>query len=1690
MAAPVLPVASAQATGDAGGTYERHVGAACLATLLTGGMSLLVPDAELSTVFFQTRRLGWETDDLLLIGSTQAGQQRRVALQIKSTFYWRKSDEDCVQTIVCAWNDFRNTGLFDPQFDRIGIIVGQTNQKFSKGVRCLVDMARAARDAQDFNGRLILPRYVSSDAREALTTLKEILTEDQEAIVLDDLIWRFLCILDFAVLDFETPSSSAETLIKSLLAGTRTNALGTSIDTWNSLLNLAAEAAPLSREIHWADLPPELRERHSRASSAERGGLTHLEAYTDIIRAGAGSKIGGVASLPRADVVGSVLDALSENQSVIITGEAGSGKSVVARNAFDAIRAGCLSIAFRSETLAEPHIATSFVGIGGSLKDVLRLFSLHPRKVLWIESAERLLEKDANQRAAFGDLLRLFTQTPGWKLLITCRDYSVGTFQSTFLERAGVQSEVVAVPALNDAELDDVQQQIPKLALPLSQTVLRKLARNPFYLDFEARLNWSSSTPLPTNLRAFRQQAWRQIICREDEAADGLPLERERAMIEIAVRRARALTPFVHVDGLVATALQALRRDSLIISDPTDGGRFAPAHDVYEDWALLLWLNRLFEQEGALNRSFFVRVETHPAMRRAFRRWLTELLENESSEADSRMAEILNDASIEQHWKDDALVAVLQCSDSSAFLARSGERFLGNDVALLRRAVHLLQVACCKTPPGISHASRMAATLLVPSGPAWDTMPSVVAASLRRLTMADFQWLLRFLEACVSRIDKAPSCEAGIGTIARHLLACLESIRYTYRGSFEERILKIMLSIPREMEGDLRAMLETALSNDRRGRQHHTLPDLIWSRFWGETICREFPDMVMRVAEQRLALVPSPDEETRPRGRHAFSSHLEVDDIFGFAGSSSMDGYPASAWQGPFLNLLTYHPERGLDLILRLLNRACASYGNFEQDLIEEPIPVELTLDDGTVVEQWGNGRLWGAYRGQSVMPHVLESALMALEDWLLKKVERGDGNTVTVCSRLLRESNNVATTAVVASAAIAHPTFFGEAALPLLTDPILFDWDFDRSFQDQTNGAGALESMFPSTGDAMVLEFERGESRKKVHRPQNLEHLCIRLQLTDVRERVWALLDDYQSSLPPASRQDEYDRLWRIKLHRMDVRNFVGTRTDQGVLWQAGPFPGELEQMRQSIVPAHEDRERRLGLFMWGLSVFKNEKPTTYLASEWREKLAAVRSLTPEPEDQLAALRDSGAPHIAAVCLRDHWDDLSDDERLWCIDRVCSEIEKLPGLSQFARTGASLMDSTGPCCFVMPMIAAKNQAIASRARILRCLTIAITNPEETVAQWAALGIGRFLFSTNRPLTLSLFAAMVMHAQELGAFHLRQRGRPWNQRDNEDAFSATLLEQIVAAVEAENSLNETVLMAADYSRYPFIIVAMPLLGAFGEQPLDPLSHRFYGRIAELLAVSWAAESHHRSGQFEDEETDHFSYQKQYHLHQLIARFVLLTDESAALRIIAPLVTAAISCPKEGGSFIKCLIVAEDQNFQPDRFWKIWKLFADAFLQHNLGSQLEDHNENLDFIRALFLNIEWNADTQAWRSLTGYGHHLRDLFQGLPPSFWAVSTFAPVINRFSSELLLSSIPLLADKLQEASDNILFGRFALSQLESAIGDLVYAGTVEIRRNANLRDKTMLILDAMVEAGSSAAFKIRDDFLTPLESARQSP
>ena len=164
------------------------------------------------------------------------------------------------------------------------------------------------------------------------------------------------------------------------------------------------------------------------------------------------------------------------------------------------------------------------------------------------------------------------------------------------------------------------------------------------------------------------------------------------------------------------------------------------------------------------------------------------------------------------------------------------------------------------------------------------------------------------------------------------LLLCAEHVNYTYKEAYRERVFRVMLSVPRATESALRILVDKALSQGG-DLEDEVVLKLIWDHFSGSrALCREMPEFVIRVVEQRLRLeaaLPPPRSDTEIcQGLGTWKRSSDLGTL------KTMDCYPASAWQGPFLNLLTYHPERGIDLVLRFINRCCAAYANAGGNII------------------------------------------------------------------------------------------------------------------------------------------------------------------------------------------------------------------------------------------------------------------------------------------------------------------------------------------------------------------------------------------------------------------------------------------------------------------------------------------------------------------------------------------------------------------------------------------------------------------------------------------------------------------------------------------------------------------------------------------------------------------------------------
>src|SRR5690606_34106493 len=144
------------------------------------------------------------------------------------------------------------------------------------------------------------------------------------------------------------------------------------------------------------------------------------------------------------------------------------------------------------------------------------------------------------------------------------------------------------------------------------------------------------------------------------------------------------------------------------------------------------------------------------------------------------------------------------------------------------------------------------------------------------------------------------------------------------------------------------------------------------------------------------------------------------------------------------------------------------------------------------------------------------------------------------VLLQILRQSDSAALTAVVASVATAFPHASGETLLVLLRSPLYILLDRHR-LVNESQAPSQLSAIMPQL-DARneVYDAERKAADARPHRRDDLETAIANLQLGPLAPRVFEILDRHRAEMPPLEEQDEDDRIWRLALHRMDLRQYT----------------------------------------------------------------------------------------------------------------------------------------------------------------------------------------------------------------------------------------------------------------------------------------------------------------------------------------------------------------------------------------------------------------------------------------------------------------------------------------------------------------------------------------------------------------------
>ena len=244
--------------------FEQHVDALFLALLLVRGIPPVLKDCQVDEVNLQTEHLGWRTDDVLIVGTRTGSEPRKLAIQVKLQFTVSDKNDDCRKAMGDYWADFKNSELFNPEHDRLALVVQRASKGLLDSFTGLLDCARASADAADFAQRISTAGYLSTTSRRYAVEIKSIIDEIEGSPVPDDDFWRFLSILHVVAYDLNTAAAVSESSIKTLLAMTthESNPVATAESTWGQLLEIVSRGMPSAETFKRGDLPDDLVSRH------------------------------------------------------------------------------------------------------------------------------------------------------------------------------------------------------------------------------------------------------------------------------------------------------------------------------------------------------------------------------------------------------------------------------------------------------------------------------------------------------------------------------------------------------------------------------------------------------------------------------------------------------------------------------------------------------------------------------------------------------------------------------------------------------------------------------------------------------------------------------------------------------------------------------------------------------------------------------------------------------------------------------------------------------------------------------------------------------------------------------------------------------------------------------------------------------------------------------------------------------------------------------------------------------------------------------------------------------------------------------------------------------------------------------------------------------------------------------------
>lgn len=1360
--------------------------------------------------------------------------------------------------------------------------------------------------------------------------------------------------------------------------------------------------------------------------------------------------------IDRNEIAENILSNLTSGNVTIVSGEGGSGKTALFKHIYNNHFKDYPMVIFKASELKRDSADEIFeFNHKLTFQWFIDVFKDEDKKIFVIDSAEQLAELD-NQDILLSVFQKLIANK--WSLVFLTRTVYKNCLLTFLKDVLGISPYLTEIPLLTEEELKLIGINYA-FNLPGNPRFLSRL-RNLFYLR-EYLANYDNIDQKGSD-GDFIDQLWKKVI-QGTAIKNGLNVMRDKCMITIARHRAYSGNFYVDGDGMSSEALFALSQDEIIGLDERRNEYFI-THDIYEEWALRKIIDREWHKADDCH-SFFDSIGDSLPIRKAFKIWLLDKLQEMDVEFPTIIRQAFFEAELPQFWLDDILVACLLSDQASKIFVFFEDRIFTGDCSLFKRILFLLQIACMIPN---SHFCD----IMMPAGKGWETAICFMYKHKTDFFEKNIGICIPVLKSWVSSYKKGRATLQA-GELAFSVLdKALKSENYIFT-DLDKQILSIIFNSTPEIKDKVKNLIIGIIDTPATKKSHimrEICEKILVETYNAFEVIHELPNEVLALGESWWSFSPDQNEEDTNEDDSFFKSNtLTQENKFGLSNNTNFHYFPASANQTPILNLLYASQKATLDFIVRFINHFVENYYKSGYDPSIEN--VELNID-GIIHKQYCSHSLWECYRGAGspVIPYFIQSIHMALEKFLLRifdKYETADIKWILI--KILKESKSASLSAVVASIAVKYPDKLPDIALILFSVPQFIELDLIRCIHEHEvkslSNMGATLDWFKNE----LYVKERLKECDSPHRQESLEGLIIKYQYgrigcMDEDEqikyivKIQKIIDDLKGN------REVMEKMSNI-IERIDRRNLevkVVAKTEEGTVVQINPIYQSEQSIaaEKEILKKSEEILKYSPLRMWVSPIQQNSPlPSTKMAEYNVHPEVAMKDLNSlliemKKKSETAYLLNQELPfQVASKLLCEFHENLSSDDLRICCDIVLEGFHKLFLPDYFYQEGDGIKEVVYAIPYIM-MLYPENGRDLMVELAFSMLRIFDRRSWRIICK----------LTPNAIVQSGLWEKDSEKAKVILADYLELQKLAYSKRDT-----------LCDAVEELKSLNGN--LSIDNIDCSDIYVLTTVLSSLPIKSTDELVLAIYEKICRELPYRLLNEIPRKN----DPEDNHYNSgaftKVRFNIFHKLAKFILSLDTLDEIkRFFNPLIEKA-GCCRHTKSLIQAIIFENENINRPEQFLMIWELLYPKILSYN---HISNFNLEEILIEYLLAASYWKDDVHECHSFTiGMLRLFDKVSRDLGDVDITLFCMSRVFNTIGWRYIEGGLDCIYNVIVRNQISLKCRHLSntLYYLEQFTNRYWLQNSLKIRENRHLKSKVKGILTFMMEFGSAKAYRIRD-------------